>query len=61
MIENPRELGFYRHPPPVLSGFVKHIAFEIDGATHHAAAQAGVLKYLPDNGPKLIIGARTAD
>ena len=56
MIENPREVGFYRHPPPVLSGFVKHIGFEIDGATHHAAAQAGVLNCLPDNGPRLIIG-----
>ena len=56
MIENPWELGFYRHPPPVLSGFVKHIALEIGGATHHAVAQAGVFNRLPDNGPRLIIG-----
>ena len=43
MIENFGKLGFYRHPAPVLSGFVMHIALEIGGATHHAVAQAGVL------------------
>ena len=61
MIANLWRLGLYRHPPPVLSGFVKRIALEIGGATHHAADQAGVFNHLPDNGPRLIIGARRAD
>ena len=56
MIENFRKLGFYRHPAPVLSGFVMHIALEIGGATHHAVAQAGVFNRLADNGPRLMIG-----
>ena len=56
MIENLGKLGFHRHPPLVLSGFVKHIALEIGGATHHAVTRAGVFNRLPDNGPRLIIG-----
>jgi len=61
MIESFGELGFYRHSPPILSSFVKHIAIQIGGATHHAAAQARVVDRLPDNSLRLIIGARRAN